>query len=305
MAFWRRSPQPDAAPVKRTLEPLGERVWLSVRLARWRRGTEHFIGRHGAHFLGFAAHASASRPYVPGDDTRFLNERLFARTDRDFVKLDRIEASLRCLLLLDGTRSMAHGGKFSLACQAAWVGANLFSNLGDSFGLHVCGPSAVLPYGRGTVHVQALKGLLETLEPGGDAGVAEDLRAAAPRLRGATVGVVLSDFIAPGQAIFRALAALAESGADLVLVQILTQEEQVLPFTGELVFRDPESSNSIQLDADAVGSAYRRLVTHQRAMLDRFARDRGFPFYSIDPARDTAADLWQQILCGQKEKRLW
>ena len=309
-------PPPPEANVRRILPPLDERLWQSLRSASWRQGSERFLGRHGAHFRGFAAQFDATRPYVPGDDTRFLDQRLLARTDRDYVTLARLEASLQCLFILDATSSMAFGpvgqDKFSRACGIAWLGAALFNSLGDSFGLYVCGSRGgathrgitrdgiTLPYGRGGPQLAAVRRLLESVEADGPATLPRDLRAAAGLLRGKSLGIVLSDFIAPRPALFAALAELTDGGADLVLIQLLDDAERAFPFKdGEIRFRDPETGRTATIETAEIRDAYRDQVAAQHAALDRFARARSLLFFSADARTVDAACLWQRIVHGR------
>jgi uncharacterized protein (DUF58 family) len=316
MRFWRTSRKPEAQPAGRELPPLDEAVWRSLHHASWRRGTGAFLGRHGAHFRAFAAQVAESRPYVPGDDPRFLDQRYQARSDRDVVKLARLEASAECFFMLDATSSMATGEKYSWACRAAWIGANLFNEFGDSYGVIACGEDGGLPVcgatrltgipaGRGAPHLAATRQILAGSIPAAGGRAFEDLRYAGSLLRGKTLGMLFSDFIAPRPALFAVLDALAESNADLVLVQILTREEREFPFSGTMRFVDPESGAAAILDAGAIAPRYRRHAAARTAELDRFAREHEYFFVSVDPARESPRALWQEILAGPEGTRPW
>jgi uncharacterized protein (DUF58 family) len=303
MPWWRRSRSREApapAPARLELPPLDEALWEVLRRARWRRATGRFLGRHGACFRGFAAQFSDLRPYAPGDDLRFLDQRYLARTDRDVVRLATIEANMICLLVVDGTRSMGFGGKFSWACRAAWVGAAAAVALGDAAGLFAT-PA------RGSTHVppgrdrERLAGIGERLRDlAADAG--EDgfaaLRAAGAALRGATLGVVFSDFMAPRGELDALLSALAESGADLAFVHIMTREERAFPPIGAVRAFDPESGRGMNVRAEDVAARYRAHVEEIVGDLDRFARDRGYRYVLVDPARMRPEELWQELLAG-------
>jgi uncharacterized protein (DUF58 family) len=68
-------------------------------------------GLHRSPFHGFSVEFTEYRPYSPGDDVRFLDWRLLARSDRHYVKRFEDETNLRCHLVVDRSRSMAYGSR--------------------------------------------------------------------------------------------------------------------------------------------------------------------------------------------------
>src|SRR5919205_403131 len=96
-------------------------------------------GLHRSPFHGFSVEFTEYRPYVPGDDVRFLDWRLYARSDRDYVKRFEDETNLRCHLVVDQSGSMAFGSiGWSKAAYAATLAATLAHFLdgqGDAVGL--------------------------------------------------------------------------------------------------------------------------------------------------------------------------
>lgn len=285
---------------RRVLPPLDEQLWDRLRGARRCRGAAHVLGRHGAHYKGFAAQFSEYRPYVPGDDPRFIDHRLQARTDRDYVKLARLESALRCLFVLDATRSMAPAGdadKLAWACRAVWMGASVLDRMGDSTALAVCGRDdpLVVAFGRGRAHIDAMRAALETLPPHSGVRLPHDLAAAADQGTAATLALVISDFVAPLAPLLGALDRLADTRVDMVLVHILTTAERTFPFTGTVLLHDPETAAELVVSADELREAYTAHVASRGAALDRFARDRGHLLISVDPAHDSEAAVWEQV----------
>ena len=307
MRFWRRSRKSDRPHSGRKLSVPEEGVIATLKKAAWRRGTEKLLGRHGARFRGFAVSPTESRPYVPGDDVRFLDERLRARTEKDYVKLAAIESSLSCLFVVDGTLSMSFEEKFEAACETAWIGANLFAEYGDAFALFAPGASSppFLPFARGRTHLAEMKELLERAEPRGRIPITKSLKESAALLRGKTLGVILSDFIAPRSELLHALNALAESGSDLVLVHLLTETERTFPFTDTVLFTDPENGKTRLFEADRVAASYREAIARVERDLDLFAGRRGFTYFRMDPAAVSPADLWRDLLGEKRGPKKW
>ena len=96
-------------------------------------------GLHRSPYHGFSVEFTEYRQYTPGDDPRYLDWRLYARSDRYYIKKFEDETNLRCHLLVDGSRSMAYG---SLAWTKAEYAATLAATLayflhqqGDAIGL--------------------------------------------------------------------------------------------------------------------------------------------------------------------------
>ncbi len=307
MRFWIRSPAPEPRPA-RTMPAPDDRVRHRLRGARRRRADGRVLGRHGALFRGFAAHFAEYRAYAPGDDARFIDQRMLARADKALIKLARMEATLRCLFIIDATASMRvrNEAKFAFACRTAHLGAAVLDDAGDSFGLYLCGADApALPHGRGAAHMEAFAARLHDAQPSGGPRFARDLRRAEGMLRGTSLAVVLSDFIAPRRELFDALGALSETGADLALFQVLLPEERrpSLGYAEELT--DPETGARLRAGDPALAEAYEAVVAREQAALDRFARDRRFVFLSLVPGLDTEVSVWQRFFEGDTGQRQW
>src|SRR5271167_1466635 len=94
---------------------------------RARVAVEGFVkGIHRSPYHGFSVEFSEYRQYTPGDDLRYLDWRLFARSDRYYVKRFEDETNLRCYLVLDTSRSMGYrSGPYSKIDYARTVAATI------------------------------------------------------------------------------------------------------------------------------------------------------------------------------------
>ena len=97
-------------------------------------------GIHRSPYHGFSAEFSEYRQYAPGDDVRHVDWRVYARSDRYFIKKFEDETNLRCQLLVDGSRSMMYGvdpglTKHNYATTLAATFAYFLSRQGDAVGL--------------------------------------------------------------------------------------------------------------------------------------------------------------------------
>src|SRR3954462_1424088 len=107
---------------------------------RARVAVEGFVkGIHRSPYHGFSVEFSASREYTPGDDTRYIDWKLYARSDRYHVKRFEDETNLRCHLVVDTSRSMSYGSgeytKSDYARTAAATIAYFLSRQRDAVGL--------------------------------------------------------------------------------------------------------------------------------------------------------------------------
>jgi uncharacterized protein (DUF58 family) len=225
-------------------------------------------GLHRSPFHGFSVEFSEYRPYVPGDDVRFLDWRLYARSDRDYVKKFEDETNLRCHLIVDQSGSMEYGSlgwrKADYAATLAATLAHFLDAQGDAVGLvtftnHVT--EHLAPRHRPGHLRQVLIGLERA--PAGTTGeLAKPLAAVAGLVARRGLMVLISDLLAPAGELERQLGALAASGHELVIFQVLDPAERSFTFGegGPAVFRDLESGRQLFIDPAAARAGYQRAL---------------------------------------------
>ena len=224
-------------------------------------------GLHRSPFHGFSVEFSEYRPYVPGDDVRFLDWRLYARSDRDYVKKFEDETNLRCHLVVDQSGSMGYGSlgwrKADYAATLAATLAHFLDAQGDAVGL-------VTFTDRVTEHLaprhrpghlrQVLIGL-ERAPQGMTGELAKPLAAVAGLVARRGLLVLISDLLAPAEDLERQLGALAASGPEVVIFQVLDPAERSFSFEeGPAVFRDLESGRQLFIDPEAARAGYQRAL---------------------------------------------
>lgn len=259
------SPLPSAA----LIDPKALMAIRNLEL-RARAVVEGFLsGLHRSPYHGFSVEFTEYRQYVPGDDLRYLDWRVYARSDRDFLKRFEDETNLRCHLLVDQSRSMSFGSlPYTKQNYAATLAATLayFLHLqGDAIGLltfdeHV---REFLPARHRVGHLRQLMLALE--KP--TAGRATDLTTPIERITGLVRkrGMVayISDFLAPIDRLAPSLGALTAGGHEVTAFQILDPAELTLSFERASVFEDVESERTIYLDPSQAQKDYvPRLEAH-------------------------------------------
>src|SRR5437762_7865939 len=188
-------------------------------------------GLHRSPYHGFSAEFTEYRQYTPDDDPRYVDWRVFARSDRYFVKKFEDETNLRCYVLSDHSRSMAYGsGGFTKAQYAATLAATLAYFLylqGDAVGLLTFDEQIreYLPARHRTGHLRHVMLALEKPADGQATNLAAPLKRIVEIVRKRGLMVLLSDLLAPIETLEKNLTALTASGHDVLLFHILDPAE--------------------------------------------------------------------------------
>ena len=232
-------------------------------------------GLHRSPFHGYSAEFSQYRHYRPGDDLKYVDWKLVARTDRVYTKQFRETTNMASAIVLDTSGSMDFPSagskrtrpvsKFRYAVIAAAALAHLISGQGDAIGL--LAGERFLPPRAGRQHLRGLLAGLSSLAPGGGWGAADQVRRAAERLKRRGLLLVLSDFYDDEERTLMELRRAARMGHEVVLLQILSRDEIELPYRRDLEFADLESGRTLAVNA---GLARRDYTDAMAAFLERW-----------------------------------
>ena len=236
-------------------------------VARWI--VDGFItGLHRSPRKGFSVEFAEHRPYQPGDDLRYVDWRIAARSDRWVVKQFEEETNLRATLVLDVSRSMAWTGapgrltKLAYAERLTAAIALLLIRQRDAVGLIRFDDrirTAIPPRAR-TGQWQRIVAALD--DPGaGNASLAPDALARASRLvRRRGMVILISDLLMDGDDVEQSVRALRASGHNVTVLHVLDPAELDLQSIGDAVFHDPESGLEVPASTAEVRAAYRATV---------------------------------------------
>lgn len=218
-------------------------------------------GLHRSPHHGFSVEFSEYRQYAQGDDPRFIDWKVMARTDRVFIKKFEDETNLRCFLLVDKSRSMEYAGEkeYSKADYAATLAATFgyfLMGQGDAVGLVTFDGKLdqFVPARNRPGHLHRLMGQLEsrlgTPSKGGGAGtdLIGPLKKVAELVRKRGLMMLISDLLAPIDELEVHLGYLAAAGHDLVVWQVLDRSELEFEFEKASHFRDVESGDDVYID---------------------------------------------------------
>src|SRR6266498_1902377 len=220
------SPFTTSSPPRRDESSVDPKALMSIRNLelRARVVVEGFwSGLHRSPYHGFSVEFTEYRQYTEGDDPRYVDWRVFARSDRYFIKKFEDETNLRCYLLADNSRSMGFGSlTYTKAEYAATLAATLAYFLylqGDAVGLLTFDEQIreYLPARHRTGHLRHL--MLRLEQPAG--GMATDLSAPLQRIvdvvKKRALMILISDLLAPIETLEENLASLVACGHEVLL----------------------------------------------------------------------------------------
>ena len=234
-------------------------------------------GLHPSRQPGMAREFAQYRAYQPGDEPRHIDWKLYARSDRYFVRESEIETALSVRIVLDATASMQHADtagpgagvrKFDAARLLAAALACVAQAQGDLIGLHAVsgGPAGVVsvPPGVQRQPFERVVRALERIEPAGQWPLDGRALAAAltaggrPSAGSGTreIIVVLTDGHEHGDEIRASLAPLRAHRHELMLWHLRGRDEIDFPFAGPVRFEDLETGAVLETDADAAREAF-------------------------------------------------
>lgn len=239
------------------------------------------------------------RRYVPGDDTRLVDWKLYARTEELYVTQFEVERSRTLHVLLDATGSMGYGDprKFDRAAKLGLGFAYLLARDHDAFRVSLVADD-LERLDRGRSDRGAVRSLVDRcneVDPADQGDLPGGLEAYADRIGSRALVLVCSDCLADADALEGGLAALADT--DLRLASILTPEERELPVHGDARVSDPETGARLRTH---LGSRTRRryrerLASHRDDVAARAER-LGARYVVADTDRDffdVFAALWR------------
>jgi uncharacterized protein (DUF58 family) len=240
-------------------------------------------GIHRSPFRGFSVEFTEHRAYQPGDELRYLDWKILARSDRLFVKQFEEETNLRAMILVDASRSMAWRGapdrltKRAYADRLAAALALILLRQRDATGLITFDDAvrAVVPARVKTGQwTRVVRGLLDTPDGRGTAAHAALLQVTSLLARRGLV-VLVSDLLFDRDLALTALRYLRHRGHQVVVFHVMDRGEAELGGPPEVRFRDPESDASVVVRprelARAYGAAVRAEIAAWRTACRRHA----------------------------------
>lgn len=244
-------------------------------------------GLHRSPFHGFSVEFSEYRQYTPGDDLRYLDWRLYARSDRYYLKRFEDETNLRCYLLVDLSRSMGFKSiaydKAEYAKTAAATIAYFLNLQRDAVGLVTFDETIreYLPARFRAGHLHRLMMCLEHATAGTATDLAAPLEQIARTARRRGVVILLSDLLAPVETVKTRLGYLRSQGHEVIVLRLLDPAEVGFEFHEESLFFDMETGRELYVDPRAVQESYRTRFGEHAKELARVCSGHGLEYYEL------------------------
>lgn len=232
-----------------------------------RTAVEGFLsGLHRSPYKGFSLEFVEHRPYFPGDDLRYMDWKVYAKSDRLYVKQFEEETNLRCYLLLDASGSMGYGttamNKFEYASVVAAALAYLILRQRDSVGIvlfsdHV---RCYIPARAHPAHFTTIVEAIEATRPAGRTNTGAVVNELGESIKRRGLIIILSDLIDDSDSLPIALQFLRHRKHELIAFQVFDPAELELPFDEMATFQDMETRRMLPADPLALRDAYRQQI---------------------------------------------
>lgn len=246
-------------------------------------------GLHRSPFRGFSVEFTEHRAYQPGDEPRYLDWRMLARSDRLFVKQFEEETNLRAMILLDASRSMSWRGaaerltKLEYAQRLAAALGLILLRQRDATGLITFDDAVrevVPPRVKSGQWRRLLRGIVALPEGRGTAAEAA-LRQVTSLLVRRGLVVLISDLLLDRNLALVALRFLRHRGHQVVVLHLLDPAERALTGPPEVRFRDPESDESLVVRPRELARAYRDAVQREISAWRSACRRHGIAYHDV------------------------
>ncbi len=266
-------------------------------------------GLHRSPYHGFSVEFSEYRPYAPGDDPRFLDWKVMARSDRAFIKKFEDETNLRAHLLLDRSQSMTYGsGDYSKQDYASTFASTLAYFLmgqNDAVGLTTFDQ-------RVDQHIPArnrpgqLRRIMLQLDKA-PSGEGTDLGAAMKGLheliRKRSLILLLSDFLAPLEDLEKQIGYLAAGGHDLAIFQFLDPRELDFDFGKATHYRDTETGKDLFIDPSVARTGYLERLNAHLDSIRQLAGRHGVSYHLVPTDQPLERVLFDFVTGRTKKSR--
>jgi uncharacterized protein (DUF58 family) len=247
-------------------------------------------GLHRSPQKGASITFKQHRPYVSGDEVRHIDWRVFARSDRYYIREFEQETSLRATLLVDLSGSMAYAGaaapqsKAEYAKTLALALASLLIRQQDAVGLVAFDTKVrvFVPPSSRPSHLQTLEEALRKHAPGGETNLSSVIRETAPRLGKRGLLAVISDCLEEPDALLKALAQLRRQHHEVLLFHVMDKDEQEFPFLGPMRFESLERRGfDLETDPSTIRGIYQENLAQFQADLAAGCGRHGIELFSI------------------------
>jgi uncharacterized protein (DUF58 family) len=270
---------------------------------------EGFInGIHRSPYFGASVDFAEHRGYVPGDDIRRVDWRLYARTDRFYIKEYEADSNSNFSVLLDVSKSMGYGSggmsKLDYARMLAGCLTYLVHRQRDRVGFVAFDDDIVEHVPASAKHMETVLHVLDRLKPSKPGSLRAPLHKMAEHFGRRGLLVLVSDLYEDPDAVLEAVSPLRFRGNDIIVFHVLDEAELNFNFSQPSAFEDLESGEQMQVVPDVLAEQYRELVkAHTLALTERFSANR-IDYNLIDTSRPLDHALFSYLSARERLTRV-
>lgn len=264
---------------------------------------EGFItGLHKSPYHGFSVEFAEHRQYMPGDEIKHLDWKIYGRTDRYYIKQFEEETNLKSYLILDGSRSMAYASdgrltKLEYGSYVAAALAQLMVQQRDAVGLTVFDENVRIhmpPHATKSYLKEILK-QLGRLKAGKKTGTANSLHEVAERIKRRGLVIILSDLFDNPHEVMGALRHFRHKKNEVIVMQVLDPMERSFAFGRDAVFKDLETAEELMTQPWHIQKAYREEMKKFLESTKRDCRENDIDYVLLDTATPFDVALFEYL----------
>ncbi|MGA9119884.1 MAG: DUF58 domain-containing protein [Bacteroidota bacterium] len=259
---------------------------------RARLVVEGFItGLHQSPYHGFSVEFAEHRQYMPGDEIRRIDWKLYGKTDRYFVKEFEEETNLKSYLILDTSQSMGFASagnltKFAYASYLAAALSYLMIKQQDAVGLTLFDEriTSFLPPHATRTYLRQILLSLQRATTGGKTGTASSLHQVAERIKRRGLVIVISDLLDEPRDVMTTLKHFRHRKHEVIVLHVLDPLERSFAFGNDAAFRDLETGERLTTQPWHIQRAYREAIAAFVDHYKRECREHGVDYVLLDTA---------------------
>jgi len=251
-----------------------------------------FSGLHPSPFHGFSVEYSDHREYHPGDELKFVDWKLYGRSDKLYIKQFQQETNTVAYILLDSSKSMSFSGegpvsKIAYGSFLAAALSYLMLKQGDSTGLVLFaeGVTSQIPPKSQRTHLNTILVELQHNRPSGRTNLAGVLHTIAETTKRRGLVILISDLLDDEGDILKGLAHLKFLKHDVIVFHTMDHQELNLDYEGLIQFEDLESKAKIRTFPRSLREKYRQRVAEFVSDIERSTRKNDVDYHLVDTSK--------------------
>jgi uncharacterized protein (DUF58 family) len=265
-------------------------------------------GIHRSPYFGASVDFAEHRGYVPGDDIRRVDWRLYARTDRYYIKEYEADSNSNFSVILDVSKSMGYGSggvtKLEYGKLVAGCLTYLVHRQRDRVGFIAFDNDIVEHVPPSAKHMDVVLHVLDRLTPRNPGALRAPLHKMAEHFGRRGLVILISDFYEEPDAVIEAIGPLRFRGNDMAVFHLLDPAELDFSFREPSAFEDLESGDQIPIVPDALADQYKALVqAHIEALRERFSANR-IDYTMLDTSKPLDHALFSYLSTRERLSRV-